>query len=156
MFTKFDLNNSVCNRRIEGVQSVFPEKAIKQALKERWQVAINKVRAWQLTEYTKILFFDLDSLVLKNLDFLLNYPELTASNDQAEEVLIDTYKILNPGIMVLKPSNETFNRFIKYCNDLPPDSKALSTAEQGQYYSFSKFSSHNSKKQQQQSKTMPV
>ena len=30
-----------------------------------------------------VLFIDLDSVVLKNLDFLFSYPELTVSNDQA-------------------------------------------------------------------------
>jgi len=46
---------------------------------------------------TTVLFVDLDSVVLKNLDFLFSFPELTVSNDQAEvrhSTLQQTIKVI--------------------------------------------------------------
>ncbi|KAI4316710.1 hypothetical protein L6164_024664 [Bauhinia variegata] len=61
----------------------------------------SKFRLWQLTEYKKIIFIDSDIIVLRNLDILFHFPQMSATgNDQS---------IFNSGIMVIEPSNCTFN-----------------------------------------------
>ncbi|KAL4307945.1 hypothetical protein HN51_042373 [Arachis hypogaea] len=61
----------------------------------------SKFRLWQLTDYDKVIFIDADIVVLRNLDVLFHFPQMSATgNDQS---------IFNSGIMVIEPSNCTFN-----------------------------------------------
>lgn len=61
----------------------------------------SKFRLWQLTDYDKIIFVDADIIVLRNIDLLFHFPQMTAVGNDAS--------IFNSGIMVLEPSNCTFN-----------------------------------------------
>ncbi|XP_039050014.1 UDP-glucuronate:xylan alpha-glucuronosyltransferase 2-like isoform X2 [Hibiscus syriacus] len=60
----------------------------------------SKFRLWQMTDYDKVIFIDADILVLKNLDPLFHFPQMTATGN-------DIW-IFNSGIMVIEPSNCTF------------------------------------------------
>ena len=70
----------------------------------------SKFRLWQLTDYDKIIFIDSDILVLRNLDILFHFPQMTATgNDQS---------IFNSGIMVIEPSNCTFEILMSHRKDI--------------------------------------
>jgi alpha-N-acetylglucosamine transferase len=70
----------------------------------------SKFRLWQLTQYDKVIFIDADLLVLQNMDFLFDMPELSATgNDQS---------YFNSGVMVIEPSNCTFNYLMDNINNL--------------------------------------
>ncbi|CAI5951221.1 unnamed protein product, partial [Closterium sp. NIES-65] len=60
----------------------------------------SKLRLWQQTEYTKLLFIDSDLLLLANVDFLFSYPEISARGNDGSD--------FNSGVMVLEPSDCTF------------------------------------------------
>ncbi|XP_022752321.1 UDP-glucuronate:xylan alpha-glucuronosyltransferase 2-like [Durio zibethinus] len=60
----------------------------------------SKFRLWQLTDYDKVIFIDADIIVLRNLDPLFHFPQMTATGN-------DIW-IFNSGIMVIEPSNCTF------------------------------------------------
>lgn len=60
----------------------------------------SKFRLWQLTDYDKIVFIDADIIVLRNLDILFHFPQMSATGN-------DVW-IFNSGIMVIEPSNCTF------------------------------------------------
>lgn len=60
----------------------------------------SKFRLWQLTDYDKIIFIDADIIVLRNLDLLFHFPQMSATGN-------DIW-IFNSGIMVIEPSNCTF------------------------------------------------
>ncbi|KAK8513844.1 hypothetical protein V6N11_029115 [Hibiscus sabdariffa] len=60
----------------------------------------SKLRLWQLTDYEKVIFIDADIMVLRNLDHLFHFPQMTATGN-------DVW-IFNSGIMVIEPSNCTF------------------------------------------------
>ncbi|GMP44000.1 hypothetical protein CsSME_00013134 [Camellia sinensis var. sinensis] len=65
----------------------------------------SKFRLWQLTDYDKVIFIDADIIVLRNLDLLFHFPQISATgNDGA---------IFNSGIMVIEPSNCTFKIFMR-------------------------------------------
>ncbi|KAA8537745.1 hypothetical protein F0562_027675 [Nyssa sinensis] len=64
----------------------------------------SKFRLWQLTEYDKIIFIDADIIVLRNLDILFHFPQITATGNDGS--------IFNSGIMVIEPSNCTFSIFM--------------------------------------------
>ncbi|XP_073147677.1 UDP-glucuronate:xylan alpha-glucuronosyltransferase 2 isoform X2 [Henckelia pumila] len=60
----------------------------------------SKFRLWLLTEYDKIVFIDSDILVLRNLDVLFHFPQMSATGNDGS--------IFNSGVMVIEPSNCTF------------------------------------------------
>lgn len=39
----------------------------------------SKFRLWQLTDYEKIIFIDADIIVLRNMDLLFHFPQMTAT-----------------------------------------------------------------------------
>ncbi|XP_024029388.1 UDP-glucuronate:xylan alpha-glucuronosyltransferase 2 isoform X3 [Morus notabilis] len=70
----------------------------------------SKFRLWQLTDYDKIVFVDADIIVLRNLDLLFHFPQITAAGND--------FSLFNSGIMVLEPSNCTFKVFMESRNDV--------------------------------------
>ncbi|KAI3688994.1 hypothetical protein L2E82_46941 [Cichorium intybus] len=70
----------------------------------------SKFRLWQLTDYHKIVFIDSDIIVLRNLDVIFSFPQMSAvGNDNS---------IFNSGIMVIEPSNCTFKLFMQRTNEI--------------------------------------
>ncbi|XP_022144172.1 UDP-glucuronate:xylan alpha-glucuronosyltransferase 2 isoform X2 [Momordica charantia] len=70
----------------------------------------SKFRLWQLTDYDKIIFIDSDIIVLRNLDLLFHFPQMSATgNDNS---------IFNSGIMLIEPSNCTFQIFMDHRNEI--------------------------------------
>lgn len=70
----------------------------------------SKLRLWQLTDYHKVIFIDADIIVLRRLDILFHFPQMTATgNDQS---------IFNSGIMVIEPSNCTFHALMNRRHDV--------------------------------------
>ncbi|MCD7458751.1 hypothetical protein HAX54_039052 [Datura stramonium] len=70
----------------------------------------SKFRLWQLTDYEKIIFIDADIIVLRNIDILFKFPQLSATGNAGS--------IFNSGVMVIEPSNCTFNMFIQHTKDI--------------------------------------
>ncbi|CAI5474558.1 unnamed protein product [Closterium sp. Yama58-4] len=87
--------------RLKEIERIRNPHAVPQTYNE-WNYS--KLRLWQLEEYDKVIFVDSDILVLKNLDFLFSYPELSARGNARH--------LFNSGVMVLEPSNCTFNLFM--------------------------------------------
>jgi glycogenin glucosyltransferase len=73
----------------------------------RFAAAYTKLRAWQLTEFDKVVVLDADTVVLKNVDDLFERPELSAAPDF---FLPDRF---NSGVMVLEPSQASFDRMVQ-------------------------------------------
>ena len=55
-----------------------------------------KLRLWQLTEYDRCIFLDADTLVLKNIDRLFEYPEFAAAPNVYER--LGDFHRLNSGV----------------------------------------------------------
>ncbi|KAL3617930.1 hypothetical protein CASFOL_038251 [Castilleja foliolosa] len=70
----------------------------------------SKFRLWQLTGYDKVIFFDSDVVVLRNLDILFHFPQLSATGNDGS--------IFNSGIMVIEPSNCTFRMLMQRTNEI--------------------------------------
>ncbi|KAG6424670.1 hypothetical protein SASPL_115090 [Salvia splendens] len=60
--------------------------------------------------YDKVIFIDSDLLVLRNIDFLFTMPELSATGNHEH--------MFNSGVMVIEPSNCTFQLLMDHVNDL--------------------------------------
>ena len=61
----------------------------------------SKLRIWELTDYDKVVFLDADALVLRNIDYLFRWPEMSAAGNDGF--------LFNSGVMVVEPSNATFS-----------------------------------------------
>jgi len=73
----------------------------------RWLELFTKLRLWQFTKYEKIVYIDSDCIVLRNIDFLFGYPELSAP----QNTLSDGREVggWSAHVFVMQPSNKTFD-----------------------------------------------
>ncbi|XP_022141559.1 putative UDP-glucuronate:xylan alpha-glucuronosyltransferase 3 isoform X2 [Momordica charantia] len=93
--------------KIYTIQRIRNPKAERDAYNE-WNYS--KFRLWQLTNYDKIIFIDADLLILRNIDFLFEMPEITATGNNAT--------LFNSGVMVIEPSNCTFQLLMDHINEI--------------------------------------
>ncbi len=70
-----------------------------------------KLQAWSMTEYRKVVFLDADTLVLRPLDRLFDYPSFSAAPN-LYATLQDFHRI-NSGVLVLEPSERVFARMLQ-------------------------------------------
>lgn len=70
-----------------------------------------KLRLWQLAEYRKLAFIDADAVAVKNIDRLLDYPELVAAPN-VYETLTDFHR-MNSGVFVAAPSARTYDQMLQ-------------------------------------------
>ncbi len=69
-----------------------------------------KLRLWQLP-YDRIIFLDADTLVLRNIDRLFDYPEFSAAPNVYES-LADFHR-LNSGVFTARPNPRTFDAMLE-------------------------------------------
>eukprot|EP00038_Savillea_parva_P006728 m.165490 g.165490 ORF g.165490 m.165490 type:complete len:331 (+) comp12567_c0_seq1:53-1045(+) len=69
-------------------------------------VTATKVACWTLTQYSKCVFLDADTLVLANVDDLFDRPELSAAPD------VGWPDCFNSGVFVYVPSRETYGKLL--------------------------------------------
>jgi len=69
-------------------------------------VTFTKLHCWRLTQYTKCVFLDADTLVIKNSDDLFRREELSAAPD------IGWPDIFNSGVFVLRPNVNTYRDLV--------------------------------------------
>ncbi|OAP15999.1 PGSIP2 [Arabidopsis thaliana] len=93
--------------KIHTFQRIRNPKAEANAYNQ-WNYS--KFRLWQLTEYNKIIFIDADMLILRNMDFLFEYPEISTTGNDGT--------LFNSGLMVIEPSNSTFQLLMDHINDI--------------------------------------
>ncbi|XVE95637.1 hypothetical protein REPUB_Repub02eG0115600 [Reevesia pubescens] len=93
--------------KIYTIQRIRNPKAEPEAYNE-WNYS--KFRLWQLTDYDKIIFIDADLLILRNIDFLFEMPEISAIGNNAT--------LFNSGVMVVEPSNCTFQLLMDHINEI--------------------------------------
>lgn len=92
-----------------------------------WAGAFEKLQVWGLIQFDKVLFLDADTLIVQNVDHLLNHPELTApytpTNCQcnAEYHKDPVYFTISSGFFVCEPSMERMNQIITLANNPSPD-----------------------------------
>ncbi|KAJ3375872.1 hypothetical protein GGF31_003077 [Allomyces arbusculus] len=66
------------------------------------RTSFTKLRAWTLTQFEKLVFLDADTLVVQNLDDLMDRPELSAAPDAGWP------DMFNSGVFTLVPSIDTY------------------------------------------------
>jgi len=71
-------------------------------------LTFTKLHCWNLTQYTKCVFLDADTLVMQNSDELFDREELSAAPDAGWP------DCFNSGVFVYRPSNDTYNRLLSF------------------------------------------
>ena len=84
-----------------------------------WNNCWDKLNIFGLTQFEKVVYLDCDMLVIQNIDNLFECANLTASTDGIYVFGKEREKDLNAGLMVIEPSKDTFNKIIKFINELP-------------------------------------
>nr|XP_020472270.1 glycogenin-1-like isoform X1 [Monopterus albus] len=74
-------------------------------------VTLTKLHCWTLTQYSKCVFMDADTLVLSNIDELFEREELSAAPDPGWP------DCFNSGVFVFRPSNETHEQLLAFCSE---------------------------------------
>ncbi|MDQ3560393.1 MAG: glycosyltransferase family 8 protein [Pseudomonadota bacterium] len=70
-----------------------------------------KLELWKLEDYGKIVFLDADSVVVKPIDTLFDFPEFSGAPNVYQE-LADFHR-LNSGVFVAEPSRATYDRLME-------------------------------------------
>lgn len=97
-------------REIEPIDNPSPSAGL---LFDRFASVFTKLRAWELTEFDKVVLMDADMLVIRNIDDLFERPEFAAAPDF---FLPDRF---NSGLMVLDPSEDVFGRMMDALSTYP-------------------------------------
>lgn len=71
-------------------------------------VTFTKLHCWRLTQYSKAVFMDADTLVLQNIDDLFDKEELSAAPDPGWP------DCFNSGVFVYKPSMDTYEKLLQF------------------------------------------
>ena len=88
--------------------------------KDYWKYTFDKLNIFSLIEYKKIVYLDLDLLLLKNIDHLFNEKHLTMAQD------VPFYNGHNSGIMILEPNMDDYNKMIQHAKKCNNDGKKYS------------------------------
>ncbi|XP_004082220.1 glycogenin-1 [Oryzias latipes] len=107
----------------EALQSIFDEVCVVNlmdsgdaahlALMKRPDLGVTftKLHCWTLTQYSKCVFMDADTMVLSNVDELFEREELSAAPDPGWP------DCFNSGVFVFRPSNETHEKLLAFCGE---------------------------------------
>lgn len=71
-------------------------------------VTFTKLHCWRLTQYSKGVFMDADTMVLQNIDDLFNYEEFSASPDPGWP------DCFNSGVFVFRPNVDTYASLLQF------------------------------------------
>ncbi|TTH84667.1 Carboxypeptidase B [Bagarius yarrelli] len=74
-------------------------------------VTITKLHCWTLTQYSKCVFMDADTMAVANIDELFDREEFSAAPDPGWP------DCFNSGVFVFSPSNETYGKLLQYCTE---------------------------------------
>ncbi|KAM8823238.1 glycogenin-1b isoform 1-T1 [Spinachia spinachia] len=74
-------------------------------------VTFTKLHCWTLTQFSKCVFMDADTMVLSNVDELFDREELSAAPDPGWP------DCFNSGVFVFRPSLETHGKLLQYCTE---------------------------------------
>ncbi|XP_053313350.1 glycogenin-2 isoform X2 [Spea bombifrons] len=74
-------------------------------------ITFTKLQCWTLTQYTKCVYMDADTVALCNIDELFDREELSAAPDSGWP------DCFNSGVFVFRPSLETFDHLLQYAEN---------------------------------------
>lgn len=110
-----------------GIDIVYIDKMVvpedikeknKKGIFSHWSNTFDKLKIFELTQFDKLVLLDSDMLVRKNIDELFERENLSAVVDRREPNVIDSWKKLTSGTIVIEPKKEIIKEFIQIMNEI--------------------------------------
>ena len=98
---------------------------INKSLALTWKNCWTKFKIFDLTQFDKIVFFDADIMVLKNVDHLFARSHMTAAQDGEYFGLWPDNPHFNSGCLVIEPNHELFKKILNFANNYQIDEKIV-------------------------------
>lgn len=98
---------------IEMDEVALDDALLKVNSESRWNATMFKLSIFNLTQFDKIVFLDLDMIILKNIDELFDCPHM--SSVAAGQCANPGWTRLNSGLIVIEPSAEVYAGLISCC-----------------------------------------
>ncbi|XP_066478736.1 glycogenin-2 isoform X3 [Tiliqua scincoides] len=98
---------------VVDVNEIDSGDSVHLALLKRLELGVTftKLHCWTLTQYSKCVFMDADTLVLCNIDELFDREEFSAAPDSGWP------DCFNSGVFVFQPSLKTFNLLLQFASE---------------------------------------
>lgn len=102
-----------CYTRLVDVQELFTTRFENLLLLGRPELGatLTKIQLWGLTEYTKLVFLDADTLPIRNIDDLFSRPAFSAAPDTGWP------DCFNSGVFVAEPSDSVYQGLLQMAAD---------------------------------------
>ena len=113
-----DIKNRISNMGIALIEMndiVVDDTILSSNLEKRWNRTLFKLNIFNITKFEKIVFLDLDMIIMHNIDALFSCPHMSAV--AAGHCKIKEWTSLNSGLMVIEPNEDDYNGLIKCCTD---------------------------------------
>lgn len=89
----------------------IPEEFLLNNTSPRWNQTFFKLQVFNLTQFEKIVFLDLDMIVVRNIDDLFTKPHMAAV--AAGHCAHDSWTRLNSGLMVIEPNASLYSQLLQ-------------------------------------------
>jgi len=105
---------------IKNVDAIHYQGKLSHLIEDRYGKQNNswmmftKINIWKQTQYEKLLYIDADTIVLKNLDSIFEINENISAVFGGS--LFHKYEGIEAGVLLIKPSMETYNKLIEAMN----------------------------------------
>ena len=100
---------------IEMPDVVIPDALLAQNSEKRWNATLFKLSIFNLTQFDKIVFLDLDMIILNNIDDLFEKPNMSCV--VAGKCIFPEWTRLNSGLMVVEPNPAVYEGVLAVCAD---------------------------------------
>lgn len=98
----------------EAIETATPMTKGSQPAFHHKLLNFSKLRLWKLTQFEKVVFLDADTIAVKNIDILFEYPSfLAAPNLYAD---LNDFHRMNSGVFTATPSQAMFSSMLQELN----------------------------------------
>lgn len=104
----------------------------------RWFPTYSKLNVFDQTQYEKIVYLDVDIIILRNIDELFEHKHMSATNAGGMLPRKSSWVHLNSGVFILEPSRVLFEDMINKVGKIEK-LKSMGTFERPQYGSDQDF-----------------
>ena len=121
-------NDTISILKKNDIQIILIDRIVNTELPEthKWRYNFTKLHIYNQTQFSKIVYIDLDMVITENLDHLFYKNHMSAVNSGG--FVHSHWKQLNSGLIVIEPSNNLYNDLIlitKKYNNLTGDQSIL-------------------------------
>lgn len=122
-------NDTISILKKNDIQIIVIDRIVNTELSDthKWRYNFTKLHVYNQTQFSKIVYIDLDMVITENLDHLFYKNHMSAVNSGG--FIHSHWKELNSGLIVIEPSNNLYNDLIfitkKYPLELSGDQSVL-------------------------------